>query len=89
MLLLLLSRRLLTCLHLQECFPSVFLFFSFFVLLLESDVVVGTADFNVLLLESFCSWTRKLRVVLLLLLLSLLLLVLIAHVPLLIFATAS
>jgi hypothetical protein len=30
-----------------------FCFFSFFVLLLESDVVAGTAGFNVLLLESF------------------------------------
>jgi hypothetical protein len=60
------------------------------VLLLESDVVVGAADFNVLLLESFVPRTRKLRVVLLfLLLLLLLLLFLIAHVPLLIFATAS
>jgi len=59
------------------------------VLLLESDVVVGAADFNVLLLESFVPRTRKLRVVLLFLLLLLLLLFLIAHVPLLIFATAS
>lgn len=58
-------------------------------LLLESDVVVGAADFNVLLLESFVPRTRKLRVVLLFLLLLLLLLFLIAHVPLLIFATAS
>jgi hypothetical protein len=51
--LLLLSKRLLTCLHFARVFSFCFFFSLFFVLLLESDVVVGTADFNVLLLESF------------------------------------